>query len=134
MMIRYQRVSLYLIIQCSHDENFKFLNRKDDGTTAIQLANPKTAEYQVVRTSLLPGILKTLNSNKKLPLPLKTFEVSDVGFKGESRDRRTRNERHVCATYTSKTSGFEVSYVVETCLYKYTNHFHRLSKVFWSVL
>ncbi|OBZ90726.1 putative phenylalanine--tRNA ligase beta subunit [Choanephora cucurbitarum] len=96
------------LILCSHDENFKFLNRKDDGTTAIQLANPKTAEYQVVRTSLLPGILKTLNSNKKLPLPLKTFEVSDVGFKDESRDRRTRNERHVCATYTSKTSGFEV--------------------------
>ncbi|KAI8365704.1 beta subunit of phenylalanyl-tRNA synthetase [Blakeslea trispora] len=96
------------LILCSHDENFKFLNRKDDGTTAIQLANPKTAEYQVVRTSLLPGILKTLNSNKKLPLPVKTFEVSDVGFKDESRDRRTRNERHVCATYTSKTSGFEV--------------------------
>ncbi|RCH86640.1 phenylalanine--tRNA ligase subunit beta, partial [Rhizopus stolonifer] len=96
------------LILCSHDENFKFLNRKDDGTTAIQLANPKTAEYQVVRTSLLPGVLKTLNSNKKLPLPLKTFEVSDVGFKDESRDRRTRNERHICATFTAKTSGFEI--------------------------
>lgn len=94
--------------KCSHDENFKFLNRVDDNKTAIKLANPKTAEYQVVRTSLLPGILKTLNSNKKLALPIKIFEVSDVGFKDETRDRRSRNERHVCATYTSKTSGFEV--------------------------
>ncbi|KAI9317202.1 beta subunit of phenylalanyl-tRNA synthetase [Dichotomocladium elegans] len=96
------------LILCSHDENFKFLNRKDDNTTAIKLANPKTAEYQVVRTSLLPGVLKTLNSNKKLPLPLKVFEVSDVGLKDESRERRARNERHVCAAYMSKTSGFEV--------------------------
>ncbi|CAO0800415.1 unnamed protein product [Mucor circinelloides] len=96
------------LILCSHDENFKFLNRADDSKTAIQLANPKTAEYQVVRTSLLPGILKTLNSNKKLPLPIKVFEVSDVGYKDETRDRRSRNERHLCATYTSKTSGFEI--------------------------
>lgn len=60
-----------------------------------------------MRTSLLPGILKTLNSNKKLPLPIKVFEVSDVGFKDETRDRRARNERHLCATFTSKASGFE---------------------------
>ncbi|KAI8877197.1 beta subunit of phenylalanyl-tRNA synthetase [Backusella circina FSU 941] len=96
------------LILCSHDENFKFLNRADDSKTAIQLANPKTAEYQVVRTSLLPGILKTLNSNKKLALPIKVFEVSDVGYKDETRERRARNERHLCATYSSKTSGFEI--------------------------
>lgn len=35
------------LILCSHDENFSWLNRKDDGTTAVRLANPKTAEYQV---------------------------------------------------------------------------------------
>ncbi|KAI8390808.1 beta subunit of phenylalanyl-tRNA synthetase [Radiomyces spectabilis] len=96
------------LILCSHDENFKFLNRVDDNKTAIKLANPKTVEYQVVRTSLLPGVLKTVSWNKKLALPIKVFEVSDVGFKDESRERRARNERHVCATYTSKTSGFEV--------------------------
>lgn len=84
------------------------MNRVDDNKTAIKLANPKTAEYQVVRTSLLPGVLKTINSNKKLPLPIKVFEVSDIGLKDESRERRTRNERHVCAAYMSKTSGFEV--------------------------
>ncbi|CAO3600139.1 unnamed protein product [Absidia cylindrospora] len=96
------------LILCSHDENFKLLNRMDDGMTAIKLANPKTVEYQVVRTSLLPGVLKTVSWNKKLPLPIKVFEVSDIGLKDESRERCTRNERHVCATYSAKTSGFEV--------------------------
>ncbi|CAM0140634.1 phenylalanine--tRNA ligase subunit beta [Umbelopsis sp. WA50703] len=93
---------------CSHDENFKFLNRVDDGTTAVKLANPKTVEYQVVRTSLLPGILKTINSNRKHPLPIKIFEVSDITLKDDSYERKSRNERRVCAAYSSKTSGFEV--------------------------
>jgi len=93
---------------CSHDENFKFLNRVDDGTTAVKLANPKTAEYQVVRTSLLPGLLKTINSNRKHPLPIKIFEVSDITLKDDAYERKTRNERRVAAAYSSKTSGFEI--------------------------
>ncbi|KAF2503284.1 phenylalanyl-tRNA synthetase [Lophium mytilinum] len=96
------------LILCSHDENFAWLNRKDDGTTAIRLQNPKTAEYQIVRTSLLPGLLKTLNSNKHRSVPLKIFEVSDVGFKDLKQERKSRNERHFAAAYLGKSSGFEV--------------------------
>ncbi|CAG8554504.1 10339_t:CDS:2, partial [Diversispora eburnea] len=95
------------LILCSHDENFAYLNKKDDNLTAVKLANPKTAEYQVVRTSLLPGILKTVRENKKHALPIKVFEVSDVVFKDDSLERRARNERNVCAIYCSKVSGFE---------------------------
>ena len=95
------------LILCSHDENFAWLNRKDDGTTAITLANPKTAEYQIVRTSLLPGLLKTLNSNRHHAVPIKVFESSDVGFKDLAQERKTKNERHFAAAIMSKTSGFE---------------------------
>jgi phenylalanyl-tRNA synthetase beta chain len=96
------------LILCSHDENFAWLNRKDDGSTAIRLANPKTAEYQIVRTSLLPGILKTIRENRKHSLPIKVFEASDVAFKDLSLERKARNERHFAAAYCGKTSGFEV--------------------------
>ncbi|CZT08156.1 phenylalanyl-tRNA synthetase beta chain [Rhynchosporium agropyri] len=96
------------LILCSHDENFAWLNRKDDGTTAVRLANPKTAEYQVVRTSLLPGLLKTIRENKKHSVPIKVFEVSDVAFKDESLERKSRNERHFAAAWYGKTSGFEI--------------------------
>lgn len=67
------------LILCSHEENFDWLNRKDDGQTAVRLANPKTTEYQVVRTSLLPGLLKTLRENKHHSAPIRVFETSDVG-------------------------------------------------------
>ncbi|SNX86289.1 probable FRS1 - phenylalanyl-tRNA synthetase, beta subunit, cytosolic [Melanopsichium pennsylvanicum] len=98
------------LILCSHDENFGWLNRKDDGSTAVVLENPKTAEYQVVRTSLLPGLLKTIRENRKHALPLRTFEVSDIAFKDErgELERCARNERHVCAVYCDKTASFEV--------------------------
>lgn len=93
---------------CSHDENFKFLRVDDDGTKAVKLANPKTAEYQVVRTSLLPGILKTVRENRKHSLPIKVFETGDVVFKNAALERKAYNERHWGAIYTGKNSGFEL--------------------------
>jgi phenylalanyl-tRNA synthetase beta chain len=96
------------LILCSHDENYAWLNRTDDGKSVVRLANPKTAEYQIVRTSLLPGILKTIRENRKHSLPIKVFESSDVAFKDESLERKSRNERHFAAAYCGKTSGFEV--------------------------
>ncbi|KPI36857.1 Phenylalanine--tRNA ligase beta subunit [Cyphellophora attinorum] len=80
----------------------------DGPNTAVRLANPKTAEYQVVRTSLLPGLLKTIRENKHHSLPMKVFEVSDVAFKAPELERKARNERHFAAAWYGKTSGFEV--------------------------
>lgn len=87
------------------------MNKKDENE-AVLLANPKTVEYQVVRTSLMPGILKTIGSNKHLPLPIKIFEVSDVVLRDETLERRARNQRNICALYSSKTSGFEVFFLI----------------------
>ncbi|KAI0022059.1 phenylalanyl-tRNA synthetase [Xylariomycetidae sp. FL0641] len=95
------------LILCSHDENFAWLNRKDDGKTAVRLANPKTAEYQIVRTSLVPGLLKTLRENKYHSAPIKVFETSDVVFQDPTAERKARNERHFSAAWYGKTSGFE---------------------------
>ena len=95
------------LILCSHHENYSWLNKPDDHGECVRLQNPKTAEYQIVRTSLLPGLLKTLRENKRHATPMKIFEVSDVVFKDESAERRTRNVRHFAACWYGKTSGFE---------------------------
>ena len=96
------------LILCSHDENFAWMIRKDDGNTAVRLQNPKTQEYQIVRTSLVPGLLKCVRENKHHRVPIKVFEVSDVAFKDTSKERKSRNERHFCAAWYGKTSGFEM--------------------------
>lgn len=48
---------------------------------AVHISNPKTLEFQVCRTTLLAGILKTICANKKMSLPIKVFEISDVVLK-----------------------------------------------------
>jgi phenylalanyl-tRNA synthetase beta chain len=80
----------------------------DDGTTAVKIANPKTLEFQVVRTTLVPGLLKTVRENRSHSLPIKIFETSDVVVKDSKRERQARNIRHAAAVWCNKTAGFEV--------------------------
>jgi len=84
------------------------LNRIDDGTQAIKIANPKTLEFQVVRTSLLPGLLKTIRENRSHSLPIRIFETSDIAIKDLTLERQARNIRHAAAVWCNKTAGFEV--------------------------
>ncbi|GBG30990.1 Phenylalanine--tRNA ligase beta subunit [Hondaea fermentalgiana] len=98
---------------CSLDENFKYLNREDPGNLAVTLANPKTIEFQCVRTSLLPGVVKTLGENMSLKISegIRLFEVSDVVLRdprtpGE-KDIGCRNERHLAALHAGLASSFE---------------------------
>lgn len=95
-------------ILCSHEENFKMVNRKDDGNTAVIVGNPRTADFEVVRSSLLPGMLKTMGSNKDAPRPLKLFEVSDIVRLDSKADVGAANSRHLAAVYSNLNSGFEV--------------------------
>ncbi|KAF4602096.1 phenylalanine--tRNA ligase subunit beta [Pleurotus pulmonarius] len=101
-------VEVLPLILCSLEENFTFLNHQDDGKTAVKIANPKTLEFQVVRTTLIPGLLKTVRENRSHPLPIKIFETSDVVYKDVTRERQARNERHAAAVWCNKTAGFEI--------------------------
>lgn len=93
---------------CSKEDIADRLGKDISTTKAVHIANPKTAEFQVARTTLLPGLLKTIAANRKMPLPLKLFEISDIVLKDRSTDVGARNHRHVCAVYYNKNPGFEV--------------------------
>jgi phenylalanyl-tRNA synthetase beta chain len=47
----------------SIDENYSHLRRAFDELEAVQLANPKTIQFEMVRTTLIPGLLKVFQSN-----------------------------------------------------------------------
>ncbi|XP_074154723.1 phenylalanine--tRNA ligase beta subunit [Sminthopsis crassicaudata] len=93
---------------CSQEDIADKLGMDISATKAVHIANPKTAEFQVARTTLLPGLLKTIAANRKMPLPLRLFEISDVVLKDPSRDVGARNHRHLCAIYYNKNPGFEI--------------------------
>lgn len=96
--------------QCSVDDECEKVlkSRVDMESKLVRIANPKTQDFQVARYSLLPGLLKTVQANKNMPLPLKLFEISDVVYLDENVDTGTRNCRHLCALNYNKSPGFEI--------------------------
>ncbi|XP_031845222.1 phenylalanine--tRNA ligase beta subunit [Nomia melanderi] len=93
---------------CSREDIADKLGHKLSNIPAIHISNPKTLEFQVARTTLLPGLLKTLAANKNMPLPQKLFEVSDIVLKDSTMEVGARNNRHLCAVYCNKSDGFEI--------------------------
>jgi phenylalanyl-tRNA synthetase beta chain len=98
---------------CSKRDNFTALRRNI--APAVSLSNPANQEYEVVRTTLLPGLLKTLQHNKSASFSngFKLFEISDVVLVDDTYVSTetivgSKNRRKVCAVYAGPTSGFEI--------------------------
>ncbi|KAG6441746.1 hypothetical protein O3G_MSEX001931 [Manduca sexta] len=93
---------------CSREDVATKLGVKIEDVPAAHISNPKTLEFQVVRTLLLPGLLKTLAANKKMPLPLKLFEISDVVVKDDKAECGARNVRRACGVHCGRAAGFQL--------------------------
>ena len=78
----------------------------------VRVGNPKTVDCEVVRITLLPGILRTVAANKHVPLPLKIFEISDVVVKENcpqlSKCTGAKNQRFLCAINYNVKAGVEI--------------------------
>jgi phenylalanyl-tRNA synthetase beta chain len=93
----------------SHSDNYSKLNQSEPSNEAVKVSNPKTAEFEIVRSSMLPGLLKALASNKGLVnLPIKLFEISDVCVQSKEKDVGAKNIRMAAALYCGLTSGLEI--------------------------
>merc|ERR1712178_302607 len=90
---------------CSRDDVSKKL-RREMPENCVHIGNPKTLEFQVCRTTLIPGLLKTVANNRSLPLPIKVFEIQEVVEKVDS-EIGAINKRKICAVHYNTNSGFE---------------------------
>jgi len=97
---------------CSLEDNYDNCLRegKDETNCHVTLSNPCNKEYQMVRTSLLPGTLKTLEYNKYLSFHdgIKIFEISDVVKMVEGHEVGAMNERNIICCYSGPSRAFEV--------------------------
>mmetsp|Transcript_31954 Transcript_31954/g.49537 ORF Transcript_31954/g.49537 Transcript_31954/m.49537 type:complete len:640 (+) Transcript_31954:112-2031(+) len=100
---------------CSIHDNYVALQCPVLEEHAVSLSNPANIEYQVIRTTLLPGLLKTLQHNKSASFTsgFKLFEISDVVVYDKKHVVTetivgTKNVRKLSAVYAGPTSGFEI--------------------------
>lgn len=79
------------------------LERENGGN--VELLNPKSKEYQVMRTSLIPGLLKFIKKNAYHKPPIRIFEVGEVfNINGES-DTGVINCRRIAGAVAGTTDG-----------------------------
>jgi phenylalanyl-tRNA synthetase beta chain len=86
--------------------------------SVIKLANPVSAEYTILRESLLPSLLKNLMDNKHESFPQRLFEVSDVGRINQRVETRCERRLHVAGVSSHSTANFtEIKSFVEALLH-----------------
>jgi phenylalanyl-tRNA synthetase beta chain len=85
--------------------------------SVIKLANPVSAEYTILRETLLPILMKNLADNKHESFPQRLFEVSDVGCINMRAETRVERRLHVAAVSSHSTANFtEIKSAVEALL------------------
>jgi phenylalanyl-tRNA synthetase beta chain len=84
------------------------------GPEPVRILNPVSAEYDILRTMLLPGLLTTLAVNRHNPYPQRFFEVGDVVLYDPERPEMTRRVvkaacvvSHATASYSEIKSVYE---------------------------
>jgi len=102
-----------LINEVFHYEKMRLKARK-----TIKLANPVSAEYTILRESLLPGLMKNLMENKHESFPQRLFEVSDVGRINQRVETRCERRLHVAGVSSHSTASFtEIKSTIEALLH-----------------
>jgi len=87
-------------------------------SNVIKLANPVSAEYTILRESLLPSLMKNLMDNKHESFPQRLFEVSDVGRINQRVETRCERRLHVAGVLSHSTANFtEIKSCVEALLH-----------------
>jgi phenylalanyl-tRNA synthetase beta chain len=116
----------------SFKENYEDLRRPHDGL-AVEIANPSNSDFQLPRTTLIPGLLKTLSANKTHPRPIKIFELSDCVVKDATHPSGCKNVRRLAALQANSVAELEVIHglldiVLSKLSYKFsTDYFLRPS-------
>ncbi|MEM1792284.1 MAG: phenylalanine--tRNA ligase subunit beta [Nitrososphaerota archaeon] len=83
----------------------------------VRILNPVSAEYDILRTWLIPSLLYNLTMNKHSPYPHRLFEIGDVLVIDESSDEGVRREARLAFVSSHADTSFsEVKSVTEEFL------------------
>ena len=92
----------------SHKDMFTNLLKENKDDKTAQILYSKSKEFEYIRSSLIPGILKSVEGNKANQLPFKIFEISDVVICDKNNEVGAVNRRKLCFAYVNTTSSMEI--------------------------
>ncbi len=71
----------------------------------VNIENPKSLDYSVIRDRLFPGIMALLSINRRRKLPVKIFEIGDVIQSGVQ-------ENHLCVIFNNSRASYSDIYQI----------------------
>ncbi|MDD5181775.1 MAG: phenylalanine--tRNA ligase subunit beta [Candidatus Nanoarchaeia archaeon] len=84
----------------------------------VELANPVSSSWDVMRNSLLPIHLNFLAQNKTVEFPQKIFEVGDIVLPDSSAENATKQTRLLCAAITHPRANYtEIKAVLDKLMH-----------------
>ncbi len=92
----------------SKKDMFNNLLEENEDEKTAKISYSKTKEFEYVRNSLIPGILKSIEANKAQQLPYKIFELADCVEINDDNEVGAMNKRKLCFAYSNNTSGLEI--------------------------
>ena len=91
----------------SEKDMFTNLLKKPYDLTA-KIFYSKCKDFEYIRSSLIPGILKCIEANKAIQLPYKIFEISDVVIVDKNTEVGALNRRKLCFAFINTISSMEI--------------------------
>jgi phenylalanyl-tRNA synthetase beta chain len=80
----------------------------------VEIENPISSNWDVVRNSLTPIVMNFLSVNKTIEFPQKIFELGDVITPDSRRENMVRQDKHLCAAITHpKVTFIEIKSVLD---------------------
>lgn len=83
---------------------FEKMNQKPKGV--VELENPISANWDILRNSIMPVVTNFLAINKTVEFPQKVFELGDVVSLDDSQENKVKQSKHLCAALTHSRATF----------------------------
>ncbi len=100
----------------SRRDNIERMNVPDEGF--IEISNPMTENYTIVRRSILPNLLASESVSANAVYPHMIFEVGKVAFKDEADNYGSKTQTYLGFLYSGGEAGFnEVSSHISAVFY-----------------
>ncbi len=108
------------------NKKYQYTNMNIESDEMIVLSNSKSNESNIMRTWIIPEIMRCVVSNKSHVLPMKLFEINDVCTRDDKTDTGYRNVTKLAVLITdSRTTFTDIKRVLDF-LMKLTNKKYEL--------
>jgi len=105
-------IECFTLTLTSKKYQYEYMNIIPD--YVIEIPNAKSSEMNIVRTWILPELIRCIKANEHYGLPIKLFEINDVVVKDDSTDTGYRNETRLAVLiYNEKCTFTDIKQILD---------------------